>query len=451
MSATLDPTDTVDTDLQEGQEFIDLREDVCCEGLKLNVDRKAGIIRGVKVLGSYSPNEGGREYSSECRRGAIALLEGKKVNVNHVTPGSRRDYRDRNGFLCNIHEEQDGLYGDHRYNPHNALTPQLLWDAENAPGNVGFSIDARGRKRMKPDGSTLIEGLELVRSVDLVADPATTAGLFESLDPEDTTADLSEGELAKRLDLEEQESRRWRLCETTCRMVRKALEDQLTSVDDKRQKVIAVLGEWAVEAKKLLASVGDASVSSPEKTGYGPMSAGVPMSPLMEGSEMDLEKLTLAELKEKRADLIESILADTTKAAELAGLQAEVTALKARVTTLQESLAGYQKKEREAQLESEIQEDLKSAKSIRGMKLDPANKTHVSESFLVSLRSAATPEARKLLIADRLDLLESVVNPTAREGLPFSPSSANLQEDRTPTAKRDPVERQRAWSAQPIQ
>jgi len=304
---------------------------------------------------------------------------------------------------------------------------------------------------MKPDGSTLIEGLELVRSVDLVADPATTAGLFESLDPEDTTADLSEGELAKRLDLEEQESRRWRLCETTCRMVRKALEDQLTSVDDKRQKVIAVLGEWAVEAKKLLASVGDASVSSPEKTGYGPMSAGVPMSPLMEGSEMDLEKLTLAELKEKRADLIESILADTTKAAELAGLQAEVTALKARVTTLQESLAGYQKKEREAQLESEIQEDLKSAKSIRGMKLDPANKTHVSESFLVSLRSAATPEARKLLIADRLDLLESVVNPTAREGLPFSPSSANLQEDRTPTAKRDPVERQRAWSAQPIQ
>ena len=116
------------------QEFCDSR------GVSMRVDRQAGVIRGVKVLGLESRN--GRTYLPEVLAQAARLYEDAKVNVNHPkgNPGGLRDYQDRIGTIRHVTVQPgEGLFGDFYFNPKHALAEQLTWDAEHAPENVGFS------------------------------------------------------------------------------------------------------------------------------------------------------------------------------------------------------------------------------------------------------------------------------------------------------------------------
>src|SRR5206468_1573433 len=65
------------------------------------------------------------------------------------------------------------------YNPHHPIAEQLAWDSVHAPHVAGFShhVDAAFSKQ---NGETIIESIKRVVSVDLVTDPATTTGLYES-------------------------------------------------------------------------------------------------------------------------------------------------------------------------------------------------------------------------------------------------------------------------------
>ena len=61
------------------QEYVDSR------GVALRVDRAAGVLRGVKLIGLESLN--GRRYRPEALAAAVSLYEGAKVNVNHPKEG----------------------------------------------------------------------------------------------------------------------------------------------------------------------------------------------------------------------------------------------------------------------------------------------------------------------------------------------------------------------------
>ena len=106
------------------------------------------------------------------------------MNVNHPAGnhGGPRDYQDRIGRLVGVAVTPDGLRADFHFNPKHALAEQLMWDAEHAPENVGFShnVEANVSRR---NGKVVVEEIVKVQSVDLVADPATTRGLFEGSDP----------------------------------------------------------------------------------------------------------------------------------------------------------------------------------------------------------------------------------------------------------------------------
>jgi hypothetical protein len=159
-----------------------LREFVDSRGVTMRVDRNAGVIRGVKVLGLKSRN--GRVYLPDALVQAVGLYEGARVNVNHAktTPFAPRDYQDRIGAIRNVVARRDeGLFADFHFNPKHALSEQLLWDAEHAPENVGFSHNVQARTSRQGD-QVVVEAITSVQSVDLVADPATTQGLFESAD-----------------------------------------------------------------------------------------------------------------------------------------------------------------------------------------------------------------------------------------------------------------------------
>jgi hypothetical protein len=156
------------------QEFCDSR------GVATRVDRQSGVIRGVKILGLVSRN--GRTYPAETLAQAIPLYENAKVNVNHPkgSPSAPRDYQDRLGSIRRVEMRSgEGLFADLHFNPKHALAEQLAWDAEHAPENLGFSHNVEARTSRRGE-QVIVEAIVRVQSVDLVADPATTRGLFES-------------------------------------------------------------------------------------------------------------------------------------------------------------------------------------------------------------------------------------------------------------------------------
>lgn len=147
------------------------------------VDREAGIIRGVKILGEFSRN--GRRYTPEAMQQAERLYEGAKLYVNHqdrqdVERGADRKFEDFAGVFENVrYKEGEGLFGDERVCKTHEHFERILEAAESFPKAVGHShvVDAQFRDS---NGTELVESIQEVFSVDLVTDPATTTGMFES-------------------------------------------------------------------------------------------------------------------------------------------------------------------------------------------------------------------------------------------------------------------------------
>ena len=160
----------------------------CCAGEPVeDIVRANGTvtIKGVKLLGekSRNPPPYNHEYPRSTREAAIGILEGMGVFVDHgPRPGGRdasmeRSYRDRMGVVRKVRESGTGLFADWSFPEAHLLCEQAIWDAVNAPQNLGFSIRGQGNKR-REGRRVIVESLEL-ESVDLVSRPATTGGLRE--------------------------------------------------------------------------------------------------------------------------------------------------------------------------------------------------------------------------------------------------------------------------------
>lgn len=145
------------------------------------VNREQGVVYDVKLLGSKSKN--GRTYTEGAMRNAIPLYEGAKVNLNHPSDTRKpRDYDNtRFGAIFGVYyREGSGLFAKElRFNTKHPLAEQFCWDAENVPNKFGLSHNVRGRTT-KVGAGLLVEEIEHVDSVDIVMNPATTNGLFES-------------------------------------------------------------------------------------------------------------------------------------------------------------------------------------------------------------------------------------------------------------------------------
>lgn len=146
------------------------------------VDRTAGVIRGVKIIGRVSKN--GREYTANALTEAVRLYEGRRVLVDHPSrqsPDAERSVADHFGTLRNVRREGDGVFADLYYIRSHRMAEQIAEMAETQPNQLGLSHNAEGEVRQYK-GRTIVEAITSVRSVDLVLQPATTAGLFESVE-----------------------------------------------------------------------------------------------------------------------------------------------------------------------------------------------------------------------------------------------------------------------------
>lgn len=364
-------------------------------GLPLRVDRDRAVIYGVKILGLESQN--GRVYTPQALAEARQLYEGKPVNVDHAD-GSRRSYRDRIGRLVSVELRADGLYGDLLVNPKHPLAEQLFWDAEHCPENVGLSHDAQGRTRAV-GGRVIVEQIQQVRSVDLVAEPATTRSLYEDQQaepaggPSPTVLDEPQADEIEDVDKLPDEAfalilpggvkigqRTWPLHKRyfpihTPSAVRRSLE-RIAANRKLAPEHLAIARQRAMDAARRF---------------------GIVVTQLTKESIMELEKLTLEELKEARPDLVAQIQA----AGEA---QAELVKLKEDRDKLAAELAAIKRQE-------ELITELTAAK---------ISYDQVPQSLLESLKSATT-EKRKAMIEDLKSLLTQrppVTSARSMGGLP---------------------------------
>lgn len=140
------------------------------------------VVRDVKIVGTKSRK--GRVYSSAGLQAAAHLYEGCKVFFDHDSSQSAiqhgRSYGHLFGRFRNVRWSGDGLRGDLYYNAAHPMAESFSNWARNDPSAIGCSHDAEPTRISRmADGTPLVEGISQVSSVDIVASPATTKGLFE--------------------------------------------------------------------------------------------------------------------------------------------------------------------------------------------------------------------------------------------------------------------------------
>jgi len=331
------------------QEFCDSR------GVAVRVDRQAGVIRGVKILGLQSRN--GRSYLPEALVRAAGLYEEAKVNVNHPkgNPGGPRDYQDRMGVIRNVDVRAgEGLFADFHFNPKHALAEQLVWDAEHAPENVGFSHNVQAQTRREGD-RLVVEAITKVQGVDLVADPATTRGLFES----------SEGSP--------------RLSERVAGVERSEPPDPRIPGGS----LALDPGHPNSHQPNLAAGEGDSPIFAARESGQ---------SPARESGQSPRPGLSLDDLKRDYPELVEAVCREQD--GELSRLRAEVERLQAR--------------------EAIHEKRLLARRLLREFNLpdpdaaDPQARSIVGDRFLESLLAAENEQAMRELVRERADLVRSL-------------------------------------------
>lgn len=157
------------------------------------VDRESGIISNVSFLGRISKN--GRVYSNTAMLEAAKLHKGAGVYLDHPTEKEEREregvrsVRDLAGHAISARVVGDRVRGDVKALKGTPTGEFLLAVAEQAPSAVGISHRARGASKVGDDGVEHVEHVTAVGGLDLVTEPATVAGLFESIHKAPTTPD----------------------------------------------------------------------------------------------------------------------------------------------------------------------------------------------------------------------------------------------------------------------
>ena len=148
------------------------------------LNRDAGVISGTTIIGAASLNGVNRKrrYSDHALQRIAAMAEGLPAYLNHVAPElafKPRDVRDLIGVHRNVRYDPGSktVTSDLHLAEHQA--PLVFSLADRFGDRIGNSLVSRGLVAMEGDVE-VVQDIVQVRSADLVSDPASTTGLFES-------------------------------------------------------------------------------------------------------------------------------------------------------------------------------------------------------------------------------------------------------------------------------
>lgn len=163
---------------------VDLTESYHTAVLDENIDEENAVIRNVKAVGHDSRNN--RKYSEVALEKAVPLYEGITVNLDHpdrTNPRIERKFMEGVGVFKNARYTADGVYGDLHYFKEHPAAGLLVERAKKDKKGFGLSHNADGTC-VKTKAGEICESINHVRSLDVVGRPATTSGLFESVEEE---------------------------------------------------------------------------------------------------------------------------------------------------------------------------------------------------------------------------------------------------------------------------
>ena len=184
-----DEEEVQEAHLREGIENIkeqDIREEfehAIDAGCRL-IEGKNGsfILENMAVIGAKSKND--RTYPAETRKKALKLFEGAKAYANHQRKGEENHARgvaEAIGIHRNVYYDpaSDMIRSNLHLSPTDFVKGYIIPHAKANPSIIGNSINGGGK--LSADGKEVLE-ITKISSIDLVTDPATTNGLFESVD-----------------------------------------------------------------------------------------------------------------------------------------------------------------------------------------------------------------------------------------------------------------------------
>ena len=350
------------------------------------IDLENHVIRNVSLLGVKSRNR--RRYPKEVMAAAAHLYEGANVNVDHKRDGeASRSIRDRIGIVRKVRAEGERLKGDFHYNPDHPDAKQFLWAVKNQPGSVGFSHVAMIKEK-KVGKDFVVESIDSVKSVDLVADAATTNGVFE--DTEDDELPTT-GRVRSMTMLSDEDfafivpgGKRDAGGKTSPRSLRKF---PLDNADNVRVALntIPKMASWSDEDRTTALARATRAAARLK----------VKVKSQSECDAMEWDQLTVEEVQAKRPDLVELLVKESASASDLQASKTQISALKAKI-------AEFEKEKASREAREAIVAELKDAK------LDPENKKHVGTAFRRALERCESKDERAELIEERVQELEDL-------------------------------------------
>ena len=212
---------------------------------------EGNVIQNVALLGAVSLNN--RIYTEQALKDAAKLYDGAPVYVDHPTEAEMRDREgsrsvmDLAGRVLRPRVVGEQVRGDIEVLDREPTKALFLAIAEQMPGIAGMSHRARGTIEVADDGRETVVSLEQVLAVELVADPATVNGLFESIQKATTgETDMEIKDLTLTSLKEQRPELVKELTEAVTKAVRedlkgdettKALEAKVTAAETKAEKL----------------------------------------------------------------------------------------------------------------------------------------------------------------------------------------------------------------------
>ena len=309
--------------------FENIKEAIKSGQFKVSSD---GKMKGVHLLGYKSKNKkNGKEYgyTTEAVANAAPSYKGLSIYINHDHENPSRNLEDKIGIVEEAYVvESIGLCGDVQLNTGHPMYAAVKWWAEHSPNDIGFSHTAEARFDMSTNNYTEIRN---PKSVDLVATPATTNGLFAAV----KESAVTEGLISDKID------------ERRVNLIHSAICDLFYSMYYNENKPLTQK-ELAVRFVPVLK---DAIVELSNFAG----------ETTQESEDMDLTKLTIEELKTARADLVTLIASEA--------LQAE----KDLTSKVSEAVKALPETAKSALFMEQVREHIKAGKDAAALVADRAD------------------------------------------------------------------------------
>jgi len=367
--------------------------------LKESLKVAGNVIHDITILGEKSLN--GPVYTEKYMEGSIPMYEGAVVNVDHRKGKESRGIADRLGLI-------EGVYHDKKakklkaktltINPKHALAEQVLWAAEFQPTTMGMSHDVLASGSRNDDGDFLAESCHKVICVDLVADPATTKSLFESIQE---ARNEQEGVIGDTI---RNRNARNRLHELTREGIRELRSIMFPEDFVRRSEVLQLTPQQ--ERDNLLAVVDDLRL---ELVQFQPTNRS-PLGEAIGDLEMKLDELSLASLKESNKEVYDKILVEAKESLDTKSKEDRIVSLEAQLKEAKEKLDTIAKTEK-----------AKALCAQKGLTED-----HVNDIFMGQLKACKDEASMVILIEDRVSLAGGNPVKSARRDVPANNSNKTV-------------------------